>query len=359
MKKYYSLATLLLILFSTLVGSQMLENPFYLHTEKKLTSDFNSEITDFWEKNAVFHSFNGVNNKQVSTVSLLAGNSNVIVISQGRNESVLKYKELAFELSQQGYDLYLIDHRGQGFSERLGGDSDRGHVENFQNYVDDFNTYISSLELESRYQHRYLLSHSMGGTINALYLEQFKHPFQASAFFSPMFLINLNGLPNIIAKIITYSSAQICDWFTSKACYVFAGGPYQNKKFIGNELTSSETRFHLAQASFINSPETQLGDPTMRWVATSISATEQAIEEAGKITIPLLIIEAGADNVVSRKGQKQFYKNVTKCKSSQFLTISDAKHEILTESDRYRMPALTATLNFFINQQQGKLKCTK
>ena len=97
----------------------------------------------------------------------------------------------------------------------------------------------------------------------------------------------------------------------------------------------------------------------MRWLVTSISATEQVIKDADKITIPVLIIQAGADTVVSETGQKQFYKNVTECKFNQFLTISDAKHEILIESDLYRMPALTATLNFFINQQQGKLKCTK
>lgn len=359
MKKSYPLTALLLILFCTLAGSTMLQNPFQFNTEKQLTSDFNSQINDFWEENAVFHSFQGIDNKQISTVSLLAGNSKVIVISQGRNESVLKYKELAFELNRQGYDLYLIDHRGQGFSQRLGGDPHRGHVESFQDYVDDFHSYISSLDLEKRYLHRYLLSHSMGGTISALYIEQYPHPFQASTFFSPMLGINLHGLPNALAKIITYSIAQICDWFSDKPCYIFAGSPYQDKNFIDNDLTSSKQRFDITQATFINSPETQLGAPTMRWVATSISATEQAIKNADKITIPILIIQAGADTIVINKEQKQFYKNVTEYKFNQFLTINSAKHEILIESDLYRIPALTTTLNFFINQQQGNLKCTK
>ena len=352
----------LLLLFSAFVGSHVLlyqlkantekQNPLLLNTEKQLNSDFSPEINDFWKKNAIFHSFQGVDNKKVSTVSLLAGNAKVIVISQGRNESVLKYKELAFELNQHGYDLYLIDHRGQGFSERLGGDRYRGHVEIFQDYVDDLNTYIHSLDLKKHYSHRYLLSHSMGATISALYLEQYQHPFQATAFFSPMLSINLHGLPNSIAKIITYSSAQLCDWFSEQPCYIFAGGPYQNKMFINNDLSSSEVRFNATQATFNEAPKTQLGSPTMRWVATSISATEQAIKEANKITIPLLIIQAGADTVVTATGQKQFYKNVTERKFNQFLTISNAKHEILIERDLYRIPALTATLHFFDNNSK-------
>ncbi len=343
----------------TFATTSMFKNSFQLNSEKQLNANFNPMINDFWEKNAQSSRFLGVDNKEIYTVSIRTGNNKVIVISQGRNESVLKYKEVAYDLNQQGYDLYLIDHRGQGFSERFGGDKHRGHIEKFQDYVDDFNSYVASLNLKKRYQQRYLLSHSMGGTITALYLVQYNHPFQASVFFSPMFSINLGGIPTTIAKIITYSNAEVCRWFSDKACYIFAGSDYKKKLFPDNNLTSSKLRFSSSFNTFEQFPETQLGSPTMRWVAESINATQQAIENANKITIPLLVIQAGADTVVTSEGQNQFFDSVTFCKGKQLLNISGAKHEILLESDQYRVPALSKALEFLKQSQQGKLTCIK
>ncbi|HEY5716744.1 MAG TPA: alpha/beta fold hydrolase [Psychromonas sp.] len=281
------------------------------------------------------------------------------MISQGRNESVLKYKELAYDLNRQGYDLYLIDHRGQGFSDHLGGNQYLGHVEHFQDYADDLNRYVTSLDLPSNYQHNYLLAHSMGGTISALYLQQYNHPFQASILFSPMLSINLGSIPSSIAKILTYSGATLCSWFSEQACYIFGGGEYKRKIFADNELTASELRFNSSQNTFERFPETQLGDASMRWVAESISATQQAIDNADKISIPVLLLQAGADTVVTAEGQKQFFENLTKCKTKRFLTVAGARHELYLEKDLYRLAALNAALEFLAESQQGKLTCTK
>jgi lysophospholipase len=343
----------------TFATTSMFTDRFQLTTENQLNENFNTEINRFWQKNAQTKRFLGVDNKVIHTVSIKTGNSQAIVISQGRNESTLKYKELAYDLNKQGYDLYLIDHRGQGFSERLGGDQYRGHIEQFQDYVEDFNHFISSLDLPLNYQNSYLLSHSMGGTISALYLQQIAHPFQASVFFSPMFSINGGGIPESITKIITYSSAEICSWFNNKACYIFGGTAYKKKQFDSNRVTSSKLRFSSAFNTFEQYPETQLGSPTMRWVAESISATQQALNNASKITIPILIVQAGAATIVNNLEQKQFFNKVTHCKDRQFLNIPGAKHELLLEQDQYRIPALNKALQFLEQSQQNKLQCIK
>ena len=334
----------------------MVTNSFQLNTENQLTENFNTTINEFWDKNTQSSYFSGIDDKKVHTISIKTGNNKAIVISQGRNESVLKYKELAFELNQLGYDLYLIDHRGQGFSQRLGGNSHRGHVEHFQDYVDDLHHYISSLNLQQNYQNSYLIAHSMGSTISALYLQQFDHPFQASVFFSPMFSINL-GIPEGIAKLITDGSTGIYRWFSDTPCYVFGGRDYKTPLFTGNRITSSRLRFHSAINTFEQYPETQLGSPSMRWVSESIRATRQTVANANKITIPLLIIKAGADTTVTSTGQDLFFKNATHCNSKQLVNISGAKHEILLERDQYRIPALNKALQFFKESQQNKLAC--
>jgi len=336
-----------------------LDNKYQLNTEDNLDAHFSPAINDFWNKHAQIKTFESEVGGTINTVHIKTGQSNAVVISQGRNESVLKYKELAFDLSHQGYDVFLIDHRGQGFSSRLGGDAYRGHVQEFGDYVTDLKTFVNSLQLEQHYQSRFILSHSMGSAISALYLEQQQHPFSAAVFFSPMFSINLGEMPTFIAKIISYISYTICGWFSDVACYAPGVGPYIQSAFEGNILTSSPKRYQSSSHTFTASPETQLGGPTMRWVNKSLFATENAIKNASQITIPVMVVQAGADKVVTGQGQQTFFENLGNCKNNTFINIKDARHEILLEQDKYRIPAINQTLDFFQQSQQGKLSCIK
>ncbi|KPU82758.1 lysophospholipase [Psychromonas sp. PRT-SC03] len=304
------------------------------------------QIDDFLHKHAVFHQFQGVDEKTINHVVIKTGNPRVIVISQGRCETVLKYKELVFELNNKGFDIYLIDHRGQGFSELFWGSPSRGHVEFFEDYVIDFNTYICSLQLQDKYAYRYLFSHSMGGAISALYLEKYAHPFHASVFYCPMFSINFYGFPTPIVQIISSCGALLGSLFSSKACYIPFGKDFNITHFKKEPFTSSSERFNNFKETLQKHPQTQLGSPTMRWVATSIQGTKKSIKNAHKINIPVLLFQAGKDVIVRAKGQNDFFRNLNKHHKNQLIKVPRCKHEILIESDDIRQPALIKTLSF-------------
>ena len=332
----------------------MSNNKYQLSNEEELNNNFSSNINDFWRTHAKVEVFESKHGGTINTVHITKKHSKAIVITQGRTESALKYKELAFDLYNQGYDIFFIDHRGQGNSSRLSIDTHRGHVEDFQHYVTDLKTFVDSLQLTKQYQTSFLLSHSMGGAISALYLEEQAHPFQAAAFFSPMLSINLRGLPVFLAKIISFFSDRTCRFFGKKDCNAPGSKIYNPIIFDKNLLTNSSKRYCSMLATFNESIETQLGGPTMRWVNESLFAMERAIKNAVNIDIPVLIIQSGADKVVTAKGQKQFFNKIKHNKSNVFLTISGAKHELLIEQDKYRLPALTAALDFFEQYSKGK-----
>ena len=48
---------------------------------------------------------------------------------------MLKWTELAYDFYQQGYDVLLFDHRGQGYSQRI--IPQKGHLDEFRFYTDD------------------------------------------------------------------------------------------------------------------------------------------------------------------------------------------------------------------------------
>ena len=46
-----------------------------------------------------------------------------------------EWTELAYDFYQQGYDVLLFDHRGQGYSQRI--IPQKGHLDEFRFYTDD------------------------------------------------------------------------------------------------------------------------------------------------------------------------------------------------------------------------------
>ena len=88
-----------------------------------------------------------------------------------RIESYVKYAELAYDLFHLGFDVLIIDHRGQGRSGRLLGDPHLGHVNRFNDYVDDLAAFWQQEVQPGPWRKRYILAHSMGGAISTLFLQ--------------------------------------------------------------------------------------------------------------------------------------------------------------------------------------------
>ena len=54
----------------------------------------------------------------------------LMILVNGRAENMLKWTELAYDFYQQGYDVLLFDHRGQGYSQRI--IPQKGHLDEFR-----------------------------------------------------------------------------------------------------------------------------------------------------------------------------------------------------------------------------------
>ena len=92
-----------------------------------------------------------------------------LIISNGRTESFVLYTEVIMEFVEKGYDVYAVDHRGQGLSERLTSDPHLGHIDQFQQYAADLNFFVESLVPKKKWP-TFILSHSMGSAIALDYL---------------------------------------------------------------------------------------------------------------------------------------------------------------------------------------------
>lgn len=171
----------------------------WLSREKQFSAFTNGILLDFWNQRqeGEFTGVDGVSIRYVHWRS--SSHKKALVICSGRSESYVKYPEVAFDFYHLGYDIFLLDHRGQGLSGRLLDDPQKGHVEKFSDYVDDLSTFIDTIVLPYHYQHYFALAHSMGGAILASYLLRKPDIFQAAALCAPMFGINL-PIPRWVAN---------------------------------------------------------------------------------------------------------------------------------------------------------------
>lgn len=144
-------------------------NQSWLQRENEFAAFTTGPLLDFWQQRQE-EVFMGVDDVSIRFVRFTSKqHSRVVLVSPGRIESYMKYPELAYDLFHSGYDVVIVDHRGQGKSGRMLDDHHRGHVVRFDDYVDDLEILWQQEILSKPYKQRFALAHSMGGAILALF----------------------------------------------------------------------------------------------------------------------------------------------------------------------------------------------
>ncbi|MPW37421.1 alpha/beta fold hydrolase [Vibrio sp. B1Z05] len=301
-------------------------------------------IASFWDNRQQGYT-EGKNNKKLYWISLTSPlHSKAILMVNGRTESVCRYQELFYDLFKQGFDIYSYDHRGQGMSERLLDDSQMGHVEDFQDYVEDLETVVQQFNF-NRYSRRFILGHSMGGAISTRYIQtQHSHPFHAIALSAPMFGIKM---PSPLKAVVKPLCKTFIRW-SKQPHYALGQTAYQKKPFKDNNLSTCKLRYEWSTNLFEQTEQIQMGGPTSHWVWQGVIGSEKCVKEAQQINVPLLLIQPSLDTVVDNNAQNQFIAQLSKVRQDAVLVpIADAKHEVLVEQDHARNQALDAVLGFF------------
>ncbi len=342
--KFNCLPLLALTLFSA--GALAVTNPYPLTSEAEVATLHQQTLPDFWREHAVEGEFKGKDGVTIRYAALRQARvDRAILIVNGRVESYLKYQELAWDLWRQGYSLYLIDHRGQGLSERLLDDQEKGYVDQFDDYVLDLKQFHDQVIVADKPAKLFLLAHSMGGAISALYLERWPDDIKAAVLSSPMMGINLGGLPKWLAQGLAASIDTVGSWL-GEPPYGPGQGSYQSHEFAENGLSHSEPRYQAFRELYEQRPQIKLGGVTAHWIREGIAAGDSAIAAADRIKTPLLLLQAGEDSVVDNAAQDAFCARA-RCEGGKPLRVEGAWHELFMEADPQRQVALNATLAFF------------
>ncbi|WP_044469531.1 alpha/beta fold hydrolase [Mannheimia massilioguelmaensis] len=266
------------------------------------------------------------------------GNGRLVILVNGRAENLLKWTEVAFDFYHHGYDVLTFDHRGQGYSERLLADKDKGYIDEFRFYTEDMARVIQEATDKCEYKSLHLVAHSLGALISSYYLANYDHHIQSAVLSSPCY-----GLP-LKHPIRDQLLISLMMLFGQGERYVPGKKGYQPANLNSNELSFCKTRMKWMNRINRNHPDIHLGGPTFRWVHLCLSAIKGLSSVIPRIEIPMMILYSDKEKIVDNKN---LAKLTALFPQAKLVKMKNTKHEILFERDQLRHCAITKILDFF------------
>lgn len=287
-----------------------------------------------------FHSFDGTRIHYYEAIH--PGEKASIVMVHGFSEFFGKHHENAYRFYQDGFSVFFIELRGHGKSEHTDQYKDsRVHVNDFEEYVQDLNTFIEQVvKKDSKTKQLFLFAHSMGGAVSTLYLEEYPKVFKCAVLSSPMLTMNYGNIPDVAVDMLsTYSKiAPVAEEF----------GPSQ-KPFSGivdfeNSSMLDKDRYEYQFAQRMNDKNYQTWGGTWSWIRAGKEATTKIQKNMKKIQTPILLCQAGKDTMVKPEGQ---FKIDQKNSHVTLLEYKESKHEIFNATADIRQKYYKDVLDYF------------
>lgn len=326
------------ILFVALAGmSQVMAQ-----VSDQYTSKLEQKVYPFYQT-GLSKFYSGVDQKSIHFREFKRGANDAVIVLPGRTEPTKKYAEVVYDLSHLDVDFFMWDPRGQGYSDRLLSDIQKGYVESYKDYITDFTTFMKN-EVIGKYENVYIVAHSMGAAISLRYVQLNPGVIKKMVLSSPMLQLKTQGLP----ESATVGIMGFLKTIGKKRDYIPGGGPLDKPvPFSENRVTASEDRYAMAREIDAKEPELLMGSATVNWVFEAIRMTKKIFRNRKKLrSTPILMFQAGNDEFSKDRRQRVLCEQSANCTLERF---EDSKHEMFQERDVIRDKVMNLTEDFIRN----------
>lgn len=256
-----------------------------------------------------------------------------VLLLNGRTEFIEKHLETVAALHERRLSVWTLDWRGQGLSDRLLNDAQRGYVDSFDDFIDDLGRFVNDRVVPGAAgAPLILLAHSMGGNIGLRFLHQHQDLCQRAVFSAPMVAFHVGGLPRPVARVL---AAVMCLCGRGDAYAIGQGPAVEAPVFEGNPLTSCPERFARLTRLLAENPALRLGGVTWAWLRAALRSTVVTDDPgfARAIRIPVQVCVAQHESIVDNQAIRRFVQALP---AGTITEIQDARHELLCERDAAR-----------------------
>ncbi len=236
----------------------------------------------------------------------------VIVAAHGLAEYSGRYTHVAEHFANEGIAFYALDHRGHGLSEGV-----RGHVDSFDDYLEDLDTFIDMVKKSEKGKKTILLGHSMGGTIAIAYALKNPNKIDGLILSSPGLKLASELDPEIVKSILELSKSN----------------PTQE---LPNQIDPNNLSHDKQVCEKYDKDPLVFKTITARFAVEFFTTMETLLKNADKLKVPTLLLVAGEDKLVSPEGSKEFAKKV-KEKDFKMKIYDGFYHELFNEVEKEKV----------------------
>lgn len=230
----------------------------------------------------------------------------IILINHGFAEHLLRYDYTTRKFSEAGYGVYRYDLRAHGRSK-----SKLGHIDSFNDFVEDSNEMVDLIMGENKDIPIYMLGHSMGGLITALYGIKYKEKLKGQLFSGAM----LDYSPSIKGL--------------KKPIFIIANSLFKNL-YIKNPVDSNICSDIEVYNNYIKDPLVLKKASLNFYVEFLINGVNTLNNGIHNYSYPFFITHGEMDKIVPKEFSLSFYERVSS-KDKEIKIYDGLYHEILNE----------------------------
>jgi lysophospholipase len=264
-----------------------------------------------------------------------------ILFMAGRGDAYEKYLETFEDWRLRGWRVSAADWRGQAGSGRLGFDEVTGHVDDFTLWIEDLASFWAGWA-QGRDRALVLAGHSMGGhLVLRAQADRLLAPEPAAMILSaPMLDVGPERAPLTLRRglariMCTVGDARRPAWKWNEKPGVL---PAARKAL----LTHDDARYADELWWREKRPELVMGPGSWGWVAGALRSIRK-LSHPGvieRVRVPVFMFATRADGLVSFRAVERAAERLPNVETLYFGT--EARHEILRETDEVRNRALNA-----------------
>jgi alpha-beta hydrolase superfamily lysophospholipase len=233
----------------------------------------------------------------------------VVVLVHGYAEHLGRYEHVAARLTAAGYAVYALDHWGHGSSDGV-----PGFVPAFSVYLDGVDALLARVKSEHPAAPRFLLGHSMGGLIVASFLLRHQQQFAGAILSGPAVK------PTKTPSAVTILLGRILSTLAPRVGVI--------------QLDATQvSRDPKVVAAYLADPLVYKGRVGARLGAQMLAAMDDVQANAGRITLPLLLLHGERDGLAAPEGSRFLYERAGSSDKTLKL-YAGLYHEIFNEPEQ-------------------------
>ncbi len=236
----------------------------------------------------------------------------ILLIVHGLAEHSGRYGNVVNHFGPLGYAVYGIDHLGHGKSEGR-----RVHVEHFDDYASTLKVYFDKIREWQPDKPIFLVGHSMGGLISAVYLLDHQAELAGAVLSGPAVKIPKHVTPAML--------------FVSKMLSALL--PRFGLLALSADGVSRDPA--VVQA-YISDPLVHRGKASARLAAEMLKAMQAISGQAARITLPIMIVQGSADRLVNPAGARMLYDAVGSV-DKEIKIYDGFYHEVFNEPEHEKV----------------------